>query len=99
MIISSHCHGPAKGSDEARYPVIPYPQNLTPGEGHFILDAETRVILMTDDPEILAQAKYLCSILNSATGFGLAPENTGREENINNISFASLVSFLKRTLF
>lgn len=65
--------------------IIPHPQQITIGAGHFALDATTRIVAA---PEAAGMAAYLAASLAPATGFTFETALTREDGQANTIHLA-----------
>lgn len=54
--------------------LIPRPVSVVPGDGLFILDLSTHIVVNPDTPELLTVGEYLAGRLQPATGYELPTE-------------------------
>ena len=66
------------GADQPALSIIPWPSQVTPGTGRFLMDAKTSI---TADKASLSCAQYLAETLQTATGFTLSANFRKEDEN------------------
>ncbi|MFQ5570214.1 MAG: beta-N-acetylhexosaminidase [Rhodothermales bacterium] len=89
LLLWSACGTPDRPSvpsaDTAGIDVIPRPQNIVPGSGEFVLNANTQIVL--SDPsneELAALAAFWADMLRGATGFDLPVADEAASEGVTN---------------
>ena len=70
-------------SQNKRISIIPQPEVLREGTGSFIIDANTAIVVGSNDPEVMKVAAMLNVELKKATGFSLKIENAPRKKSIH----------------
>jgi hexosaminidase len=70
ILILLQCSG-EKDPQPGSLSIIPYPVTLTPGEGKFVIDKDTRIVAI--DSGAHQAASILAEILSSASSFSLTP--------------------------
>ncbi|OKS88655.1 family 20 glycosylhydrolase [Mucilaginibacter polytrichastri] len=70
FVIGVSCSIALAQNNDARYPVIPYPQHLMPGNGSFVITAKT--VIITPDGKFANEALQLNELLAKSLGQKLA---------------------------
>lgn len=87
-------HAPTKAV-RARYPLIPWPRQLEPGEGEFALDADTRMVLAPDiGVRIRRAVERFAQRMRVEAGFTLPVVDSAASANVILISLDSALEAL-----
>lgn len=80
------------GDDSGELSVIPRPVKLSQHSGQFVLTANIKIFVASEDQQALEVGRYLSDIIQQSTGFALQVEPVETVQNIDGILLTTLKS-------